>query len=403
MRLVYLLSEYPNLTYTYLLREVRALRDSGLDLQVISVRGCDRPDHLLSPQERDERERTYVVLEEDFVSVVWTHLSILIKSPRRYLAGAVYSLRLARLDLRKMFWNLMYFGEAVLVGARAQSLGVAHLHCHFASTVALLVTRVFPLTFSATLHGPGDFSAPKGFYLAQKVAQALFLCAISNYSRSQLMRASEPQYWDKLEVVPVGVNPEMFRPRPHRDPEVCFEILCVARLAPVKGHHILVDAVGQLIREGRRSIRLRIVGYGPIRHSLEEEIAKRELEEYIHLEGACSEDRLLALYRQCDVFVLSSFAEGVPMVLIEAMSMEIPCIATWVNGVPELIRHRVDGWLIPPSDVGELAAAICELMDDSDLRRRLGTSARQRVVEKYNLGRNVACLAEIFRRRLGPA
>jgi colanic acid/amylovoran biosynthesis glycosyltransferase len=403
MRLAYLLSQYPTVTHTFLLREIRTLRDSGLDFQIISVRGCDRPDHLLSPEEREERERTYVVLEEGFGSVVWTHLAILIKRPRRYLAGVVYALRLARLDLRKMFWNLMYFGEAVLVGARAQRLGVAHLHSHFASTVALFVGRVFPLTFSVTIHGPGEFIDTNGYFLPQKIAQSLFLCAISNYSRSQLMRASEPQYWDKLEVAPLGVDLNVFHPPPHREQRDFFEILSVARLAPVKGHHVMVAAIGELVREGRRSIRLRLVGDGPQRIDLEREIAQQGLGEHIRLEGACSQDRVLAFYEQSHAFVLSSFAEGVPVALMEAMAMELPCIATWVNGIPELIRHGVDGWLIPPSDPAELAAAIRELMDDPGLRRRLGESARQRVVEKYNLGRNIACLAEIFRRRLGAA
>jgi colanic acid/amylovoran biosynthesis glycosyltransferase len=403
MRLAYLLSQYPTVTHTSMLREIRALRDSGLDIQVISIRGCDRPADKLSAQEREERDRTFVVLDAGIFTIGRDHLATLLRRPLPYLAGAVYALRLAGLDLRKIFWNLMYFGEAVVAGAQARRLGVTHLHSHFSSTIALLAARVFPLTFSATIHGPDEFSDTKGFYMPQKVAKALFLCAISNYSRSQLMRVSEPQYWDKLEVVPVGINPEMFRPRLRGDREDSFEILYVARLAPVKGHPILVNAIGQLVREGRRSIRLRMVGYGPIRRSLEEEISRQELDEFIRLEGACSEDRLLALYQQCDVFVLSSFAEGVPMVLMEAMSMEIPCIATWVNGVPELIRHGVDGWLIPPSDAGELADAIRKLMDDPDARRRLGKSGRERVVERYNLGRNVARLAEVFRRRLGAA
>src|ERR1700758_4042276 len=103
MRLAYLLSQYPTVTHTFLLREIRTLRDSGLDFQIISVRGSDRPDHLLSPEEREERQRTYVILEQGFVFVIWTHLAILIKRPRQYLAGALYALRLAGPDLRKMF------------------------------------------------------------------------------------------------------------------------------------------------------------------------------------------------------------------------------------------------------------------------------------------------------------
>jgi len=401
MRLAYLLSQYPTVTHTFLLREIQALRDSGLDLHVISIRGSDRPDHQLSPQEREERGRTYVVLEAGLAPLIAAHLGALLRGPLLYLGGALYALRLAGLDLGKMFRNLMYFGEAVLVGAQTERLGASHIHSHFSSTVALLAARVFPLTFSATIHGSGEFVDAKGYYLPQKVAQASFLCAISKYSCSQLMSLSEPQHWDKLEVVRLGINPDVFRPRPHRDHPDCFEILTVGSLVAPKGYPILIAAFGQLVRQGRRSIRLRIVGDGPYRSSLEREIAEQGLGEHVRLEGACGQDSVLPFYRQADVFVMSSFAEGIPVALMEAMAMEIPCIATWITGIPELIRHGVDGWLVPPSDAASLAAAIREFVDDSELRRRLGKSARARVVEEFNLGRNVACLAEVFRRRLG--
>jgi colanic acid/amylovoran biosynthesis glycosyltransferase len=401
MRLAYLLSRYPTVTHTFLLREIRALRDSGFEIHVISVRGSDRPIEQLSAHEKEERDRTYVVLEEGLASLVRAHVAALLRRPWSYLAGAVYALRLAGLDLEKMFSNAMYFGEAVIVGVEAKRRGVTHVHSHFSSTVALIAARVFPLTFSATIHGPDEFADSKGYYLPQKVAEAKFLCAISKYSCSQLMRISEPRHWDKLDVAPLGVDPNVFRPRPHRDRPDRLEILSVGRLASAKGQHILIAAIQRLVREGRRSIRLRIVGDGPHRPSLEREIAEQGLDEYIRLEGACGQDRVLTFYREADVFVMSSFAEGIPVVLMEAMAMEIPCIATWVTGVPELIRHGVDGWLIPPSDAASLAAAIREFMDAPELRRRLGNSARERVMEKFNLGRNVACLAEIFRRRLG--
>ena len=174
----------------------------------------------------------------------------------------------------------------------------------------------------------------------------------------------------------------------------------MGRLVAAKGQHILIAAVDRLVREGRR-VRLRLVGDGPDRSALQEDVRRRGLDGAVVFEGSVNPDRIRPIYEAADVFALASFAEGIPVVLMEAMAMEIPCIATWVTGVPELIRHRVDGWLIPPSDAASLAAAIREFMEDPELRRRLGESARQRVVDKFNLGRNVACLAEIFRRRLG--
>ncbi len=400
MRLAYLVSQYPTVTHTFVLREIRTLRDLGMDVDVISLRGCDRPEDQLSGDELEECRRSYVVLKAGLPSLAWVHLATLLGRPISYLGGAVYALRLAGLDLRKMFWNLMYFGESVAAGAWAARRGIRHLHSHFTSTVALLAARVFPLTFSATIHGPDEFADVVGYYLAQKVARAAFLCAISNYARSQLMRASDSKYWSKLEVVPLGVDPDVFCPPPHRDNSECFEILSVGRLAPTKGQQILVAAIDQLVQEGRRCVRLRLVGDGPSRLDLERNISERQLAEYVRLEGACNQDRVRGFYREADLFVMSSFAEGVPVVLMEAMAMELPCIATWITGVPELIRDGVDGWLIPPADPGQLAAAIRALMDDPVARRRLARSARERIVEKYNLARNVARLAEVFRNRL---
>jgi colanic acid/amylovoran biosynthesis glycosyltransferase len=381
------------------LREIRTLRKLGLEVNVFSVRGPDRPPHALSPEEREELAQTRSVLTAGVLAIVGAHLRTLAGNPLGYFAGLFYALRLAGLDLRKAFLNLIYFGEAVVAGSWMSRLRLGHVHSHFASTLELLLARVFPITFSATIHGPDEFSDVAGFYMAEKVAHAAFLCAISDYAASQLMKASDPRYWGKLEVAPLGVDPGVFVPNPARQSTERLEALCVGRLAAAKGHYILLAAVSRLVREGR-SIRLRVAGDGPERPGLERRIAELGLEKNVELMGSLNQDRVRQLYRETDLFVLTSFAEGVPVVLMEAMAMEIPCLATWITGVPELIRHSIDGWLVPPGDVDQVAAAIGQLMDDPALRRRLGCSARIRVIEKYDLERNTAHLAEIFRRRL---
>jgi glycosyltransferase involved in cell wall biosynthesis len=113
-----------------------------------------------------------------------------------------------------------------------------------------------------------------------------------------------------------------------------------------------------------------------------------------------NQDKLLDLYRESDAMVLSSFAEGLPVVLMEAMAMEIPCVAPWVNGIPEIITHATDGLLAPPGDAEALARAIGRLMDDAELRRTLGQNARLKILEKFDLRRNTEHLADVFRRRL---
>jgi glycosyltransferase involved in cell wall biosynthesis len=149
------------------------------------------------------------------------------------------------------------------------------------------------------------------------------------------------------------------------------------------------------------NIRLRLVGDGPDREGLERAIAANDLGRYVTLEGSVNQDEIRAYYRQADIFVLPSFAEGIPVVLMEAMAMEIPCVSTFVAGIPELIRNEVDGILVSPSDDRALAGAIKRLIEEPDLRRRLGEAGRRRVVEKYDLDRNITHLAEIFADRIG--
>ncbi len=399
MRLAYLISQYPAINHTFILREIRALRALGFELCIISVRSPDRPTEELSDEEREEAVETFAVLAAGTGRVLAAHLDTLLRRPIAYLGGILYALRLARLDLKRTFANVFYFGEAVVVGNHLRRLALWHVHTHFSSTVALLVARIFPVTFSVTIHGPDEFNDVVGFYVKEKVACAAFVCAISQYALSQLMKACEPRHWSKLEVCALGVDPSLFQPRPHRDNPERFEILCVGRLAPAKAQHVLIGAVDRLRRQGR-PLRLRLVGDGPDRPRLEALIAERGLRDHVRLEGRCSQQRVQALCRETDLVALASFAEGVPVALMEAMAMEIPCVATRICGIPELIRHGIDGWLVPPADEEQLTEAIASLMDDPALRRRLGSSARARVIDCYHLGRNTERLAEIYRRRL---
>ena len=181
-----------------------------------------------------------------------------------------------------------------------------------------------------------------------------------------------------------------------------IDVLFVGRLVPVKGLHILVAALDRLLREGR-SVLLRFAGDGPERPGLERNVAQRGLNRHVIFEGQQNSDQVRALYQQADIFALPSFAEGIPVVLMEAMAMEIPCVTTRITGIPELIRDGVDGLLVTPSNEQELAAAIARLCDDPQLRLRLGKSGRRRILEDFDLHRNTEQLATIFREFAGRA
>ena len=404
-QLGYLVSRYPAVSHTFILREIVELRRLGFRIEVASINGLDRPLELLTEEERREAASTFYVKAAGAGGALKANLSAFVRGPAAYLRGLWFAVGLGGTDARAVGMCFFYFVEAAITGEWMRSRGLRHLHVHFATpaaTVGMIAARVFGFTLSISVHGPDEFYDVPGYLLTQKIEASLFVCAIGTYARSQLMRLVDTGEWKKLHVAPLGVDPEIFLPRAFRPHPDVFEVICVGRLVPAKGQHVLVAAVERLRAQGRR-VRLRLVGDGPDRQSLEFAVKKRRLESEVVFEGSVNQDRIRDLYRGADVFCLASFAEGIPVVLMEAMAMEIPCVSTHITGIPELIRDSIDGMLVAPSDEQALAAALGQLMDDVNLRRRLGQAGRVRVIEKYNLRRNVAKLADIFDAQLGAA
>jgi glycosyltransferase involved in cell wall biosynthesis len=277
-----------------------------------------------------------------------------------------------------------------------------HLHVHFATevaTVALILTQVVPITLSMTVHGPDEFYNVDMYHLTEKIAAARFMVCISLFAQSQLMKLSRGEDWQKLEISRLGVDCRHFRPSSTERADGPVQILCVGRLVSTKGQRILIEAVERLLHRGD-SLRLCLVGDGPDRKSLELLAQERKLSKYIHFAGSLNQDHIRGYYEAADIFALASFAEGIPVVLMEAMAMEIPCVATCINGIPELIRNEVDGLLVTASDVEGMANALSRLIHDPVLRRSLGRAGRLRVQQSYELCGSVDRLAELFERRL---
>lgn len=398
----YLISRYPAVSHTFILREVVGLRALGWRVEVASINEPDRSPSDMTEAERAEASRTYVIKRAGITGVACAHLAQVVRNPLRYLRALGYALSLVDWNVRRALFMLAYFVEAVLVAEWMRRTKVAHLHVHFATpaaTVGLIAARVAPIHFSFSVHGPDEFYDVPGYALRDKVAGAAFVRCIGSFARSQLMLVTPPAEWPKFEIVPLGVDTSEFVPRRSGACGEVLEVLCVGRLVPAKGQAVLVEAVARLNGQGRR-VRLRFVGDGPARQALERCVAAAGLQAWVTFEGAVNQDRVRHLYRQADLFVLPSFAEGIPVVLMEAMAMEIPCVSSWVAGIPELIRPEQDGILVPPSDPGACADAIARLQDDQFLRRRLGAAGRRRVADRYELGRNIARLADVFERRM---
>jgi colanic acid/amylovoran biosynthesis glycosyltransferase len=400
MKLGYLVSQYPALSHTFILHEVRALRRRGVDIRMVSVRRCDRPLSALNPAEAEEAARTFSVMGAGVLRALLANLRTLVRHPLGYARGLTYAWRLSRGTPRLIAMYTAYFLEGVVAGDYFEQQGVSDIHTHFSSTVLLLLSRTFRVRYSFTAHGSGEFVDVVGFHLAEKVAGATFVATVSQYGMSQVMNASHPEHWHKIVVLPLGVDVEAFRARGPR--QRCpgeFRLISVGRLSAPKGYPILVEAVS-LLRERGRAVTLTLVGEGDQRGVVESSIALHGLGEWVRLAGACNHEQIVDYYDRSDAFVLSSFLEGVPVVLMEAMAMELPCIATWITGIPEIIERDAEGLLVPPASASAIADAVERLMDDPEAAQRLGAAARAKVVGRYHLERNVAHLVDEFRVRL---
>jgi len=399
--IAYLCSEHPAFSTAFLSREVERLRALNFKIPVASINSPNRPDEL-TPDERSEIASTFYIKRAGIAGALRAHCATSLRAPRKYMRGLFFAMRLGAKDPRRLLYGFYYFSEALIVGQWMRSRDLHHLHVHFANagaTVALIVSKVFQVGLSMTVHGPDEFYDVPGQLLREKITRASFVFCVSQFTRSQLMNISNSDEWSKFELAPCGVDCDVFAPHLHRANPDPFELLCVARLVPAKGHRVLLAALHYLVRNGRK-IRLRLAGDGSERQGLQREVTRLGLTRQVVFEGIVNQSRIRELYASADAFVLPSFAEGVPISLMEAMAMEVPCVSTYVGGIPELIRSEVDGILVASSDHLGLAKAIGRLIDEPDLRGRLGAAGRRRVMENYELDHNISRLAGIFLARI---
>ncbi|MBL8237044.1 MAG: glycosyltransferase family 4 protein [Bryobacterales bacterium] len=386
------------------MREIRALRANGFDIDVVSVRPPDRSPEVMTAEEREELGRTRAIKQIGVAGALGAHLREAITNPAGYWRGLKLAFRMGRGSLPATLSHLFYFAEAVIAGQWMLEKRYTHFHTHFSSTVGYLTTRIFPLTWSITIHGPEEFNDVAGFHMEEKVASAQLVVVISSYARSQVLRCCPPADWKKVVTFRLGVDGSVFEVRPAPSTAVP-EVICVGRLAPVKAQHILIEAIG-LLRARGLSVRLRLVGDGPDRASLEAATAQLGLTGDVIFDGWRNQDEVRERYRMASVFAMASFAEGIPVVLMEAMAMGIPCVATRIMGIPELIDDGASGLLVPPADAEALADAIARLLSNPELTARLTPEARRKVLADFDLDRNAGSLAVEFQRRLptvGPS
>lgn len=397
MKIAYLVSEYPAISHTFVLREIQALRGLEYIVHTASVRPPKNIDDMTA-DEKKEASDTMVIQKAPLHRIVKAHWTLLVNRPKHYFKMLYQAVSLSRRGIHHILKCFFYFIEAAILVDWMERKDIGHVHVHFANpaaTVALIASFYGTVGYSMSVHGPDIFYTVDTNLIPDKIKNAVFVRCISYFCRSQLMRLVPYGYWSKFHIVRCGVDPDVYTPRQKPDNDI-FQMLCVGRLVPAKGQHILLKACSVLRQRGKQ-FHLTLIGDGDDRKSLEALSRQLGLTDSVTFLGVVGQDRIQTYYDRADVFVLASFSEGVPVVLMEAMAKEIPCVTTRITGIPELIEDGVEGFMVFPSDIDGLADKLEITMADTDICRECGQRGRQKILSDYNINQNGPKMAEVFR------
>jgi glycosyltransferase involved in cell wall biosynthesis len=398
----YLVNQYPKVSHSFIRREILALERRGVAVQRIAVRGWEGV--LADEEDKQERERTQYLLQDGLRPLAAAALRAFAASPARWLRGLATALRMGRRADRPLPYHLVYFAQACRVLEWLRASGASHLHAHFGTNsaeVAMLVNALGGPKYSFTVHGPEEFDKPEFLGLGEKIRRADFVAAVSSYGRSQLYRWVEHAHWPKVKVVHCGLE-RAFHDVPPSDPPAVPRLVCVGRLCEQKGQLLLVEAA-RLLAERGIPFELVLAGDGEMRAELESQVASLGLGGRVRITGWISSAQVRDEILASRALVLASFAEGLPVVIMEAMALRRPVITTFVAGIPELVRSGEGGWLFPAGDVHELAAAMQACLEaPAAVLAAMGRAAHERVLARHDIDTEAAKLAGLFAASRAP-
>jgi glycosyltransferase involved in cell wall biosynthesis len=397
--IAYLTALYPAISHTFIMREIAALRALGFEVETCSMR---RPGaaHLNSPEDHSAADTTFYAVEtgKNPLSMM-AAFGTAFTRPARFLATLGLAFRTAPPGLKGALKQTAYLAEAMVLARHLKARNVTHLHNHFAdpsANVAMLTSSLSGIPFSYTLHGPAELYEPEKWQLREKTARATFVACISHFCRAQAMYFSEPDDWSKLHIIHCGVIPETYEtPNDRVDlPNAGLRLVFVGRLTPIKGVRILLASFSDALKRNP-DLRLTLVGDGDDRAALETLAAP--LADAVQFTGALNQTDVAQALAQADALVLPSFAEGLPVVLMEAMAAGKPVICTQVAGVRELVEDGVSGYVVPAGDSESLTDRINALANATpDMRAKMGLAGRAKVKAEFDIRREAARIGSLF-------
>ena len=398
MRIAYFVNQYPKVSHTFIRREIAALERQGVVVERYALRGWDA--ELADADDRAELARTRHVLRGGLARLLAEALPALLRHPARSFAALRLALALARRSDRRWPYHLVYLAEASRLARWLEQSGAQHVHAHFGTNSAEVVLLAHALggpAFSFTVHGPEEFDQPEALHLGDKVLASAFTVAISAFGRSQLWRWIPAAQWSRVQVVHCGLEPAFFVAAGEVRASTQRRLVCVGRLCEQKGQLLLLEAAHRLAERGI-DFELVLAGDGEMRSEVEGLIAKYALAEKVRITGWISGVQVRAEILAARALVLPSFAEGLPVVIMEAMALRRPVLTTYVAGIPELVRPGENGWLFPAGSVEDLVTAMSDLLSQPvEVLERMGEAAHARVLSRHDIDTGAARLAALFR------
>jgi glycosyltransferase involved in cell wall biosynthesis len=383
---------------------VIGLRTAGIKVLTSALRQPEGANNV-SPLILNERKQTTYFLPANPLKLILLNLKRILSAPHSYFKTLKLAFKTRRPGVKGMLYQLFYFQEALLLADYLEENKVEHLHNHFGDSsgmVTMLASQLSGVGYSITFHGPHIFFEPTLLALREKVKYAKFIVCISNYCRSQMMLFSDAEDWHKLKIVHCGVDVDQYpyaQVKTQAAPEAPVKLLYVGRLAAEKGVPVLLRSLIALKNEGHR-FHLTLLGDGPERSTLETEVKQHGLIQMVHFSGFASQEMVRDTLLESDVFILPSFAEGVPVSLMEAMACGVPVIGTNVGGVTELIEHGISGMVVAPSDEVALKSAILSYITQPELRESVRLAARNTIESNFNIKVEVDKLEHLIREQM---
>lgn len=401
MKIAYLVNRYPSISHSFIRREIEALERRGAEIVRYSIRSSEQG--AIAEEDRREAAKTRRIVGAPPLALAAAILQSLLTRPLASLRAAGDAVRMGVRSEAGLIRHVFYAAEALALADWLRRDAVSHVHAHFgtnSATVAMLAARINGGTFSFTAHGPEEFDKPHLIALPRKIMAASFVAAVSSYGMSQLRRLVPPEYWDRIRIVPCGVEKSFYEGAETPPPDAA-RFVCVGRLCEQKGQLTLIEAAADVKRRGGK-FRLTLIGDGEMRGDIEAAIARTGLRDAVELAGWKTPLEVRREIENSRAFVLPSYAEGLPVSIMEAMLLSRPVISAYVAGIPELVVPGETGWLTPAGDARGLADAMMAAIAATPGRiAEMGRAGKQRARARHDIDTIAGELLTIFEQVAG--